>query len=95
MGFFKKDNNEELASLQNKYDELQKNFDTLQDNYNNLATENSMMLGKMDYVEELLVECESMQKEWAEIVKEAKEARDHLQYIIRALSKENYEKEHA
>ena len=81
MRFFKS-NKEEYLRLQKENEELKEHIDAL-------IEENNAMRSRMDYVEELIVECEELEKEWEERVVEAKTARDNYTNLIQYLSKEN------
>ena len=86
MGFFKKKDNESIEKLKNNYDVLKEERD-------HLLAENMAMREKMDYVEELIADCEKLQNEWVDRVREAKEVKLDMMNLINALSKTKPENE--
>lgn len=87
MGLFnKKKDNENFEKLKSDYDAILKERD-------NLLEENIAMRKKMDYVEELLDDCEKLQAEWIDRVQEAKQVRNEMMNLINALSKTMVENE--
>ena len=68
-------------------------FDALKVEYDKVLSENVAMRGRMDYVEELLADCEKLQEEWRNRVREAKETKIEMMNLISALSKTQFESE--
>lgn len=44
---------------------------------------------KMDYLDEVVAQCESLKKEWEDRIQEAEEAKDNLQALIRYMAIKN------
>lgn len=44
---------------------------------------------KMDYLDEVVAQCESLKKEWEDRIQEAEEAKDNLQELIRYMAIKN------
>ncbi len=86
MFFFKKKDNE-------NFEKLKEDFDALKVEYDKVLSENVAMRGRMDYVEELLADCEKLQEEWRNRVREAKETKIEMMNLISALSKTQFESE--